>query len=300
MRITAVRIPAGFGDRGLQAIEMSGLGQVVLLVGPNGAGKSRLLNIVNEANRRPAAAEMQSLRMNLSALRIQAKNPNLGPTHRTAVSQQLIGQEKAIALHEMFDVEPADGDAPAIVPFVPRAELLRNPDTVLPREQAGAKQRLMSGAVRDAHAETLLYIQRTQQIFRNANDTNVAATAAERELARADYERLRLLVEELMGSELAYDIEGQPLLFERPPESFALSDGQRILLQLAVLLHVRGASLRDCVILLDEPETHLHPKALIDVFQRLTSCTVSAENLARLSALLLTPQHDAYRSTPLR
>ncbi|WP_338082180.1 methyltransferase domain-containing protein [Enhygromyxa salina] len=48
-----------------------------------------------------------------------------------------------------------------------------------------------------------------------------------------------------------------------------LSEGQRVLLRWAQLIHEEVADLRDAILLIDEPELHLHPHALIEAITRL-------------------------------
>ncbi len=50
-------------------------------------------------------------------------------------------------------------------------------------------------------------------------------------------------------------------IFGRKIGDAGLSDGQKVLLQLCVLLHAQSVSLKDVVLVLDEPENHLHPAA---------------------------------------
>jgi len=53
--------------------------------------------------------------------------------------------------------------------------------------------------------------------------------------------------------------------------SSVLSAGQQILFQFACLLHAQGSQLQHCIVLMDEPENHLHPAVLNEVIDKIRS-----------------------------
>jgi len=58
-------------------------------------------------------------------------------------------------------------------------------------------------------------------------------------------------------------------LFGRTFEDVNLSEGQKVLLQLCVLIHAQGASLDNMILILDEPENYLHPEAQIEFIKKI-------------------------------
>jgi len=82
------------------------------------------------------------------------------------------------------------------------------------------------------------------------------------------YERLKGLVETVLGTKLERDGEGGVLLFGRPIAQAGLSEGQSVLLQFCVGLHAQGGALNDTILVMDEPENHLHPEVVIGVIER--------------------------------
>jgi predicted ATPase len=58
-------------------------------------------------------------------------------------------------------------------------------------------------------------------------------------------------------------------VFGKPLADSGLSDGQKVLIQFAVALHAQKGKLDNTVFIMDEPENHLHPSALVEFFDAL-------------------------------
>ena len=56
-----------------------------------------------------------------------------------------------------------------------------------------------------------------------------------------------------------------------------LSDGQKILLQFCLALYSQEASLKDLILVLDEPENHLHPSVIIETIERILTCVTNGQ-----------------------
>lgn len=85
---------------------------------------------------------------------------------------------------------------------------------------------------------------------------------------------LKKLVLTMLGSEVPLDLDNTlNLTFEgRRTYPTALSAGQQVLFQFACLLHAQGASIERCLVLMDEPENHLHPSVLAQVIDGVRRC----------------------------
>lgn len=84
------------------------------------------------------------------------------------------------------------------------------------------------------------------------------------------FEGLAKLFDDLLGLELGLDRhERKATLGGFPLGTRPMSEGQAALLQLGVILHAQQAELGDLVLFWDEPEAHLHPAAIVDVFERI-------------------------------
>ena len=91
------------------------------------------------------------------------------------------------------------------------------------------------------------------------------------------YKKLVDLIELLLKTTLGRSIDGDATLFGKPLALANLSDGQKVLIQLAVALHAQNGKLDNTVFLLDEPENHLHPSALIEFLDALELVAPSAQ-----------------------
>lgn len=64
--------------------------------------------------------------------------------------------------------------------------------------------------------------------------------------------------------------DGSASLFNLKLGDSKLSNGQIILLQLCIEIYLQEGNLEESIIFMDEPENHLHPKALLDVINKLS------------------------------
>ena len=81
----------------------------------------------------------------------------------------------------------------------------------------------------------------------------------------------------LLGKRLGRDLDGYPTLFDRPLERAELSDGQKALLQFCVAVHNQSANRRDSILIMDEPENHLHPSIVVKTIDRIADCVPSGQ-----------------------
>jgi energy-coupling factor transporter ATP-binding protein EcfA2 len=68
-----------------------------------------------------------------------------------------------------------------------------------------------------------------------------------------------------------------PTLFGHPLHDPPLSEGQKILLAVATSLALQDGSQENLILLLDEPEKHLHPKALLELLNHLDKACPHAQ-----------------------
>lgn len=82
-----------------------------------------------------------------------------------------------------------------------------------------------------------------------------------------DFNSINSLVQRFLGTKIGRYIDRQATLFDLPLGKANLSQGQKIILQLCVALHSQAKGLDDVIILMDEPENHLHPAAMLELIE---------------------------------
>jgi SAM-dependent methyltransferase len=95
----------------------------------------------------------------------------------------------------------------------------------------------------------------------------------EMQAQRRDADLFNDVVQALLRERVGWTVGGSGLadatLAGRTVNLDELSKGQQILLTWAIILHQQGAHLRDAVVVVDEPENHLHPDVCIQALRRL-------------------------------
>lgn len=210
---------------GLKTLTASKLGKVVILAGKNGAGKSRLLRYLS----------------------------NLGPLG--SLSSGEVSVIPAIA-------SPNN----PVIHFVPHNSGLANPlQQVRTDLDARAKAVSETLGLNGINQNAPSYIQRLQNRYWGATHPITNASSADRESAISSYESLQVIIKSLLGKELTRSLNDEVLLFGQSIGSGSLSDGQSILLQFCVAIHAQAGRLSDLIVMMDEPEKHLHPAAMLEV-----------------------------------
>lgn len=267
MRILSLDLPTGAVlENGLKAISMAHLGPVVVLTGPNGAGKSRLLGKLRglQSTLPPAHRNQEGYRRSLER--------NLAALKTATADEKSQFEAEAGRLEEALkslDWAKISGPVERLVTldWMPK-------DTNLPDPNGFSKDGLIQRAKQcedlglgQISQGCLARIQHAQDSWWEVTHQDYKGSA--RGKVVASYEALRTIVRELLHTDIERDETGRALLFGRVAGGGDLSEGQKILLQFAVAVHAQGASLEHLVILMDEPENHLHPAAIVDVIERI-------------------------------
>ena len=121
-------------------------------------------------------------------------------------------------------------------------------------------------------------IQEVQTTWFYATHQASEADIEDKAKAVAEYERLRSPIKLFLGADLGIDLNGgRATLFGKRLGQANLSQGQKVLLQFCVALYTQDTALSELVLLLDEPENHLHPAALNEVIDRLRSVVTNGQ-----------------------
>jgi SAM-dependent methyltransferase len=155
-------------------------------------------------------------------------------------------------------------EEPNFVHFVPKDISLADPNEFTPNNILGRATVVENVGVQFLNENVLARIQVIQNRWWNASHQNATATKDEKEMAIANYKGLCELVERFLGTKVTRSLNDQAQLFGLPIGASQLSDGQKVLLQFCVAIHAQADKLSKLIVLMDEPENHLHPGAMLD------------------------------------
>lgn len=228
---------------------MSNLGRIVVVAGPNGAGKTRLLSRVEEW---AYHAQVLSFLQSNPDLIARERVGHLETIHKSGkehleASISIEGRSASAYIHmNVLDlVDPMEEKRSWTLEA---SERLSNSVGPIPSCTTGYLQAIYEAAFNESHPESVSRHQQTD--------------------ARTRRDSLASLLESLLGESPRFKAGHTVELFGRPVTD-GLSDGQKAVLHLAVALHCQKAKLENAVLVIDEPETHLHPGALLEFFERL-------------------------------
>ncbi|MBS1209533.1 MAG: hypothetical protein H6R19_1931, partial [Proteobacteria bacterium] len=158
------------------------------------------------------------------------------------------------------------------VNFVPRSTHLKDASHVADTEadnRAGSIKNVEEANAELAAPAYVRSVMRAALIGSQRRQENTSQTLSEQELA---WKSLDKLLKDFLGSLINFELNDKLNIRLANIEGdycTLLSDGQKILFQLACKLHAQGSKLQDSVILMDEPENHLHPAVLNQVIDDL-------------------------------
>lgn len=232
---------------GLHHVDMKRLGNVVVLAGPNGAGKTRILELVNSLT--PHAWTHQNN---------PARSPNT----------------------QLDNIQfSAQSSAPVIARFTSKHRTLGDPMGLAPVNLEKAHSTCVN-SLGTVHFDvrTVEYINRIAALHWNASHPETFTDDSEREKHAETWKSLKRAIESVIpGATLKRNNEGSVCIFGKPIHKAGLSDGQSALLVIAAALHAQSSRLDNAIILIDEPESHLHPSALLEYVDRLRAATPNGQ-----------------------
>ena len=313
MKITRLEFP-DLPKYAIKRFTAERLGRTVVLAGRNGAGKSRILQRIHAWDREKILSQVLApTRWQLTHLEWAShflqgprkkglpdlskrgwwndahawkwiiSNPNAVTLHNSsAPGRSPFGPASAEGLsrtcqEEMYAVD-FDSDArPQILYFTPTDLAVEDSWNIGPADRKKLALDAEDAGIQHLPKSAVAYIQCLQNAYREGSHHESASPAAERDGIKERYQSLDNAIHTLLGARLGRDGEGQATLFSLPLGDAKLSDGQRVLLQLAVALHAQSGKLSEQILLLDEPENHLHPSALIEVIQRLQAVLTNGQ-----------------------
>ncbi len=304
MKITKVDIPRAHDNRdGLGDIKMQKLQNLVLIAGKNGAGKSRILNkIFNIYRDKPGVTEIsrrtweikegikkiQSHQHSINDLRIRYTQT----THNKGkmfINDSIGDHEKQIRLNkesiktnqERLDwsyVETDYVDEQYVhTPFVPKNLSLDDSNNFSPAQLTEYSNYTNIVGVSMLPSSVFAKIQFVQNRWFQTSHQESFADETEKIQAKADYEKLKEIVKFFLNTSITRTVDGEAMLFGLPLGKSNLSDGQKVLLQFCLAIYSQEAALKDMILVLDEPENHLHTSILIETIEKLKSAVTNGQ-----------------------
>jgi len=304
MRITKVDIPkTPDSNDGLEHIKMAKLGQIVLIAGKNGSGKTRILNKIistlgskhKKQGVENAKKQIENINISLNAYG-KALVGLQNQLSKTVNQQQIDNLNNDIKTH-IDAIEKAKREIEAreniinwklietselsenyiSVPFVPKQLELKDCNTFQKNQIITAATNVSNVGVGHLPDGTFAKIQVIQDRCREATHPDSQVSKEEKQIAIKDYEKLNKLVEIFLNTSVERTLDGEATLFGFPMGKSNLSAGQKILLQFCLAIYSQGTALKDLILILDEPENHLHPSVIIETLDRIQKCNSNGQ-----------------------
>ena len=273
---------------GLQIFKMPKLNNVVLLAGKNGSGKTRVLQLLRQqtnerqnyfARRRNLSREITDAALSVQNLqqmfdqcsRIPEKKDDLVALKEQIdnLTQKKVYYESEYKKPFSIDIGLSEKESIKIVDYVPKSVELKDWRR-LPQYEWKQKARTAENlGCYNLNESALSLIQNVYDRYWNTSHQHFRGENDEKERANEDLKRLQNIVERFLGVPLDRNADGEVTLFGKPIANAQLSDGQKILLQLCVAIYAQGAKLSDYILVMDEPENHLHPSAVIEMIDKI-------------------------------
>jgi len=301
MKINEVNIPKN-NENGLSEIKMIKLENVVCIAGQNGSGKSRLIDAIkNELLIKPKKSALQKFESELLLLEKRKNDNNTNiKSHQTIIHQLETANEelnkleiaqsktyiprweqdnisvdleiKSIKESQSYTKLKTDNiyESYNFIDFIPSSDILIDHNSINVNEQKTFANELENNSLLNFNS----FNRKVFSLINQIQDRYIKSTHPETKLEDIDkakidfqYKNLQKYIKEFLNTDLKFT--DSPQLFDLALEKAKLSAGQSILLQFCVVLSLQEGKLEDLIIFMDEPENHLHPKALLDVINKI-------------------------------
>ena len=304
MRITQVNIPKiNEPNKGLEDIYMNRLEQIVLLTGKNGSGKTRIIDkIILSLAGKPGGSALANVNQQVKERRENIKNYEQGlenmadslknisdqdaidrterkmANNRSTIEgwENQIDQYKAIINWGLLETSET-ADSYSAQQFVPKNLELFDSNEYAKSSLLKSADAINQVGVSALPAGTLAKIQVIQNKWFSATHPKSELSGEERAQAITKYEELKKLVEMFLDTTIGRSSDDEATIFGFPLGQSRLSEGQKVLLQFCLAIYSQETALRDLILIMDEPENHLHPSVIIETLDRVIKCVPNGQ-----------------------
>jgi len=305
MRIKRIEIPEHITQEfGLTKIAMRDLGKIIIIAGKNGSGKSRLLSLIKnneilvesklKADRERRLGNLSNTRRALDVvsrtvkeyeekgfnnlLENEKSDYNLSRQKKKQFEDEIIEEEKHLKI-SFLELEEGLSKS-NIFEFVPKRVDLKNPDDLTKKEIKDFLSPTNFINIDELPDKALGIIQALQDFSSVKNFNSQKLSKSDFDLTKKfteKYETLNEMISSFLTCDLGRNLLGDMQIFGKSFAEANLSEGQKVLLQLCVALNENSISLKDAILIMDEPENHLHPKILIDILEKILTVNTNGQ-----------------------
>jgi ABC-type cobalamin/Fe3+-siderophores transport system ATPase subunit len=301
MRITKIDISQNTENKdGLDQIKMDKLGPVVLIAGKNGSGKTRILNkIFTTLSTKPRKSAVEVAKKQLPTLnesiakqmlllekarerltsspeqhmiqnRVQQIESNI-----ESINSQIYNHKETL---EWNDIETNElQEKYSFVYFVPKKLELSDCSKYPKNQMLKYATSINQVGVDSLPQGVFAKIQVIQDRWFSSTHQHSQIPLEDKNQAINDYAKLNELIALFLNTTIDRTIDDEATLFGFPLGQSKLSDGQKVLLQFCLAIYSQETALNDLILILDEPENHLHPSVIIETIERIQNCVSTGQ-----------------------
>ncbi len=282
---------------------MSRLESLVLIAGKNGAGKTRILDkIFSVFSQKPTRAAIEQSLINqknherdiqyyqsqIALIENQIKSVT-NDTQQIELQESIENHEKEIgrlniaikncnAIQKWCLIKTnTEAEIYMHIPFVPKSLAIADSNTFSKADLINNAISVTAVGVSTLPQGAFAKIQVIQDVRFNTSHPESDTSEEEKKKANDDYDRLKETIFVFLGTDISRTINGEATLFGFPLGQSKLSDGQKILLQLCIAIYSQEVALNELILVLDEPENHLHPSVIIETIEKIQKCVSNGQ-----------------------
>ena len=301
MRITKVDIPKSISSEdGLEDIKMSKLGGIVIIAGKNGSGKTRILNKIINALKQKGTEDQSKDVINSDILLNEKSLADVENKIQQLEEILSLGAKSGVENDLKYQLELRDHFKRQIhnlqienrytkiytsekalkynaIQFVPKSINLTDCNEISKNQIILNAEKIALAGFDYLTEGVLSKIQLIQNQYYAATHPLEEVSNIDKKTAKDNYNKLKDIIKIFLDADIERDKTGSATIYNFPLGKANLSEGQIILLQYSLAIYSQSDKLSDAILILDEPENHLHPSAIIKIIHRLKKIVTNGQ-----------------------